>query len=140
MIQCNDISGEEGYCVPKENCSDLNPDIDGNNSKCNSSENDTCCKKILPRNKCILWRNSEPENTINKSKIEKIKNANIFNSQDCGISSATGLNRIAYGKKTLIAEYPWMAMLYHKVVAHKEIYFYSCGGSLISDKIVSINH
>ena len=149
LMNCTHVSKKNdtiSYCVPKENCNDTGSNDDDDIRKCKKSgqnlEFDTCCLNILPQIKCSLWENKKPENTntintMNQSKVEKIKSAKIFNQKICGISSATGLSRIAYGKKTQIAEFPWMAMLEYNIFGHKLDNNFLCGGSLISDKIVS---
>lgn len=67
----------------------------------------------------------------------KHRNAKLFNKKYCGISSATGLNRIAYGKKTQIAQFPWMTMLNYNIIGYDVKDYFLCGGSLISEKIAS---
>ena len=142
LFSCKNIHDLKGYCVHKDNCTDPTPKLDQDTKKCKKEKKpgfNTCCITMLPITKCVLWQNRTAENTnTNKTKIEIIKNAEIFNNENCGISSVTGLNRIAFGNKTQIAEYPWMAMLNYKALKLEDSIF-ACGGSLISDKIVRIS-
>lgn len=64
-------------------------------------------------------------------KIKDHPSYQLFNLTTCGDYKQ---DRMAFGEKTLLNEFPWHAMLIHKKNDRSEIIV--CGGSLISDKYV----
>lgn len=141
---CTFPNNETGYCVQKNNCKDVQPIINLDESLMKGlceAENFTCCKKIVIQNKCASASassvNTSKSKCTNSQKVSYARHRNyrIFNSKLCGISSDA--NRISNGNVTQIEQYPWMALLNYRTRDSKGQNLFLCGGSLISNKIVS---
>lgn len=100
----------------------------------------TCCQQIVIQNDCASKSSMNAFHSNHctqcKRNFTEHRNYGVFNSKLCGISTDT--DRISSGNATQIDQYPWMALLNYKFKDSKDTNLFLCGGSLISNRLVSV--